>query len=168
MRRRYGFLLIFILIFSCIWFLTGCESLQRKFTRKRKTQETQEEMIIVPRDYSAHPFPNDVLYKQYFIYWKSWNQELVSSLNDYATYKKILDCVEQAIINLKKMSSYLKDEKAKELEVYIKKTEDLKNEVQETKAMLPYHYNSLRYKADRILSSVNRQFDLTKMKGFLK
>ena len=125
-------------------------------------------MIIVPRDYSAHPYPSDVMYKQYFIYWKSWNQELITSLNDYSSYKKILDCTEQAIINLKKMATYLNEVKSKELEVYIKKTEDLKAQVVASKAMPPSRMAMLRYDAERILSSVNRLFDLKKMKDNLK
>jgi dsDNA-binding SOS-regulon protein len=148
--------------------LTGCENIRKKFTRKRKSKDSQEQMIIVPRDYSAHPFPSDVMYKQYFIYWKSWNQELITSLNDAASHKKIVDCVEQSIINLNKMVTYLNEEKAKELSVYVKKTEDLKKEIIAAKAMPPSRMTMLRYDAERILSSVNRLFDLRKMKEHLK
>ncbi len=161
-------MLVLVVILSGIFMLTGCESLRKKFTRKRKSKDSQEQMIIVPRDYSAHPYPSDVMYKQYFIYWKSWNQELITSLNDYSTYKKIVDCVEQSIINLKKMATYLNEDKAKALEVYVKKTEDLKTQIQAAKAMPPSRMTMLRYDAERILSSVNRLFDLKKMKEYLK
>jgi hypothetical protein len=155
-------------ILICVFLLTGCESLRKKFTRKRKNVETEEPMVIAPRDYSAHPFPSDVLYKQYFVYWKSWNQELVVSLNDLASYKKIVDCVEQSLVNLKKMQSYLNEAKAVEIEVYIKKTEDLKATIERVKNLPPVRMTSLRYDADRILSSVNRLFDLKKMRDHLK
>ncbi|OIO35654.1 MAG: hypothetical protein AUJ74_05400 [Candidatus Omnitrophica bacterium CG1_02_44_16] len=168
MDNKEKITLVFVVIISCIFMTTGCESLRKKFTRKRKNRESQEQMIIVPRDYSAHPFPSDVMYKQYFIYWKSWNQELVTSLNDYSSYKKILDCVEQAIMNLKKMAAYLNEAKSKELEVYIKKTEGLKTQIQAAKAMPPSRMAMLRYDAERILSSVNRLYDLKKMKDSLK
>lgn len=157
-----------MLIFSCMFLTTGCESLRRKFTRQKKGPEHEEVMIITPRNYSEHPFPNDVLYKQYFIYWKSWNQELVSSLNDMSSYKKIVDCAEQAVINLKKMASYLNEEKAKELGVYIQKTQDLEAKIIETQSMPPSRLNLLRYDAERILNTVNRKYDLTRMKAFLK
>lgn len=148
--------------------LTGCESLRKKFTRKRKSADTKEAMVIVPRDYNANPLPPDVRYKQYFVYWKSWNQELVTALNDQASFKKIIGCVEQARINLAKMTTLLKEDRAKELEVYLKKTEDLKAEIERVKNLPPVRMSSLRYKADRILSSVNRQFDLSKVKDSLK
>lgn len=160
--------LIGVGVLMCIFLLTGCETLRKKFTRKRKKAETEEPMVIVPRDYSAHPFPSNVLYKQYFVYWKSWNQELVSSLNDLASYKKIVDCVEQSLVNLKKMQTYLNEAKAAEIEVYVKKTEDLKATIERVKNLPPVRMTVLRYDADRILSSVNRQFDLKKMKDYLK
>ncbi|MFH0877145.1 MAG: hypothetical protein V1863_02850 [Candidatus Omnitrophota bacterium] len=158
-----------VLVIGCVFFLlTGCETLKRKFTRKRTTKDTQEEMVIVPRDYNAHPYPNDVLYKQYFVYWKSWNQELVTALNDQAPYKKILDCADQALVNLRKMETYLQQEQAKALEVFVKQTEQLKKDIVASENMPPARLISLRYQAERILSNVNRQFDLRKMKEFLK
>ena len=168
MKKNIPFLTCFVLLFSFILLLTGCESLRRKFTRMKKKTQPQEEMIITPRDYDANPLPKDVLYKQYFVYWKSWNQELVTSLNDQAPLKKIKDCVEQAIANLKKMATYLSDEKAKELTVFTKETEALKVEIDQAASMPPSQLISLRYKAERILSSINRKFDLTKMRPYLK
>ena len=153
---------------SCILLLTGCESLRRKFTRTKKKEESQEVVIITPRDYSAHPLPSDVLYKQYFNYWKSWNEELVTSLNDSLSHKKIVDCANQSLINLKKMATYLTDEKAKEIGVFIKKTADLKADMEANTAMLPAQMDGYKYTAERILSSVNRQFDLTRMRRYLK
>lgn len=166
MKRRI--LVLFVLCACGVFLLTGCESLRKKFTRKKKGTEIQEVMVITPRDYSAHPLASDVLYKQYFIYWKSWNQELINGLTDGSSYKKVLDCADQSLVNIKKMETYLKEDKAKELEVYVKKTEDLKNQIMENKSLLPAFVNNLRYSAERILSSVNRLFDLSKMKDRLK
>jgi len=162
--------LLFFIVSCCSFLLitSGCESLQRKFTRINKNKASKETMILTPRDYSAHPFPPDVLYKQYFIYWRAWNQELVTSLNDLAPYKKMKDCMGQTLSNLQKMATYLNDEKSRELGVYIKKAEDLSLRIDEAKTMPPSQKKDLRYDAERLLSNVNRKFDLTKMKPFLK
>ena len=157
-----------VALFSCMLLTTGCESLKKKFTRKNKSQKTEEVMIVSPRDYSANPLPNDVLYKRYFTYWKSWNQELLTSLNDRPSDIKVLDCTEQAIINLKKMATYLNEAKAKELSGYIQQTENIKDTVLEVRGLPPAQVDDLRYKSERILSAVNRKFDLTKMRPYLK
>ncbi len=157
-----------LLGFSCLCLLVGCESLAKKFTRKKKTKDAQEEMVVSPRDYSAHPFPNDVLYKQYFVYWKSWNQELITSLNDASPHKKIISCLEQALMNLDKMKSFLATEKAAALDVFVVQTRGLKSDVEKTPAMLPSQANQFRYRAERILSAVNRGFDIKKMASYIK
>lgn len=146
----------------------GCETLKKKFTRKRKSPEIQEAMVVAPRDYSSHPFPAEVLYKQYFVYWKAWQQELVSNIGGRASHKKIVDCAEQSLVNLRKMSSYLDDEKAAALKPYILEMEVLKAEIVEAKNFPDVRLNAVRYKAERILSNVNRKFDLTKMRDFIR
>ncbi len=167
-KRSFGSVFALIFVIYYVFFTTGCETLRKKFTRKRKGKVQAETVVIVPRNYNEHPFPNDVLYKRYFVYWKSWNQELVESLANVENYKKIHECVLQSLSNLKKMQTYLKDEKAKELGEFISQTENLKNNVESAKNMPPARMNSLRYSADRILNRVNRQFDSKKMKDYIK
>jgi hypothetical protein len=147
---------------------SGCETLRKKFIRKRKTTTTKEDMIVSPRDYSAHPFPNAVMYKQYFTYWKSWNQELVTALNDKASNKKVLECIEQAGVNLKKMATYLQDKEAAALSAYIDKTDVLEARIRSMPGLPPAEGNRFRYTAERILSGINREFDPTSMKSHLK
>lgn len=168
MKKEPRYFPAIVCFVACVFLLTGCETLRKKFTRKRKKAESTEAIVIVPRDYSAHPFPNDVLYRQYFIYWKSWNQELVSSLTDMENYKKIKSCADQALVNLKKMQTYLREDKAQELELYVKKTSDLLLRIEQAKFLPPAQTRALRYDADRILSSVNKKFDFSSMKDHLK
>lgn len=168
MKRESRYFSVTIFVVACVVLLTGCETLRKKFTRKRKQAESAEPIVIVPRDYSAHPFPNDVLYKQYFIYWKSWNQELVSSLTDMENYKKIKSCADQALTNLKKMQTYLQEDKAQEMEPYVKKTDDLRLRIERAKYLPLAQMRGLRYDAERLLSGINKKFDLSSMKDHLK
>ncbi len=167
MKRNCRFFILICLICS-VFLSSGCETLRKKFTRKKKAVQSTEPMVIVPRDYSAHPFPSDVLYKQYFSYWKSWNQELIESIAGSATYKKILECSEQTVTNLLKMESYLKEEQATALHVYVQKAQDLKGRIEHARNLPSSQMNMLKYDAERILSNVNRKFDATKMKEFFK
>jgi hypothetical protein len=166
--KNKNVLVVIAYVLVCILCLAGCESLQKKFTRKKKMTGPKEEMVIVPRDYEANPLPSDVRYKQYFVYWKSWNQELVTAINDQAPFKKIVSCVEQAKTNLTKMVTLLKEEKAKELEVYLNQTEVLRLQIENAKTLPSSYMGNLRYTAERILSNVNRLFDMSKMREYLK
>jgi hypothetical protein len=161
MKKRMVFLRSGVLVLAVLLTVSGCESFRRKFTRTKKRGKAAEETIIVaPRDYSAHPFPNDVMYKQYFTYWKAWNQEWVVSLNDKDSHKKIVGCAEQSLANLEKMRTYLVEEKQKELDVFVEKTRALKDEIAAHKSLMPSQYASYQYRAERVLSAVNRQFDM--------
>lgn len=169
MIQRKHPLTVFIILCCCLSLLTGCEAIRRKFTRKRKTIENKEEVVIVPRDYDEHPFPPDALYKQYFAYWKAWNQELIGSLSDpEESYKRIMSSSQQSIVNLKKMCSYLTDEKAKGLNDYVAKLEKIQAEIQKAHNLSADRRRILRYKVSRIYSCVNRDYDYTKTKNFLK
>jgi len=169
MMRRMVFLRSSILVLGVLLTVSGCESFRRKFTRvKKRGKGTQESIIVAPRDYSAHPFPNDVMYKQYFTYWKVWNQEWVVSLNDRDSHKKIVSCAQQSLANLEKMRTYLVEEKQKELDVFVEKTRALKDEIEAHKSLLPSQYASYQYRAERVLSAVNRQFDARHMKEAIR
>lgn len=168
MMRRKRCILIGIMLFSCICLLTGCETLKRKFTRKRKQVENKENVVISPRDYNEHPFPPDVLYKQHFAYWKAWNQELLGSLNELNSLKRVVSSSQQSIMNLKKMSSCLQDEKAKGLNGYIKDLEKIEADIKNAHNVEDARMRVFRYKVSRIYSCVNREYDYTKIKNFLK
>ncbi len=157
-----------VLVLALVLAASGCETLRRKFTRRKRRKTAQEEMVVAPRDYSEHPFPNDVLYQQYFTYWKAWNQEWVASLTDRDAPKKIAGCGEQALVNLEKMRTYLADEKQKELDPFIEKTRLLLEENKAHPTFLPSQYGGYRYRAERILSTVNRRFDMRHVKEAIR
>ncbi len=167
--QRKRFLVSFTILFCCFSLLTGCETLRKKFTRKRKPVQNSEDVVIVPRDYDEHPFPSDVLYKQYFAYWKSWNQELIDSLNaQEESFKRLMSSSQQSIVNLKKMSSYLVDEKAVGLNAHVEKLEKIQAEIERAHNLPSDRLRVFRYKVSRIHSCVSRDYDYTKMKTFLK
>ncbi len=168
MDKRMTVLRGCVLVLVLVLAVSGCETLRRKFTRRKRRKTAQEEMVVVPRDYSEHPFPNDVLYVQYFTYWKAWNQEWVARLSERGAHKKIVSCGEQTLVNLEKMRTYLTDEKQKELDTSIEKTRALLEEIEAHTSLLPSQYSGYRYRADRILSTVNRRFDMRHVKGAIR
>ncbi|MGE5280640.1 MAG: hypothetical protein ACM3L6_07860 [Deltaproteobacteria bacterium] len=157
-----------ILVLGVVLTMSGCETLRRKFTRKKRRAAAQETMIVSPRDYSEHPFPNDTMYRQYFAYWKAWNQEWIASLADRDSHKKVLSCGDQTVANLEKMATYLKDEQRQELGGYVEQARALQGEIAKRASFLPSQYNGYRYRAERLFSAVNRRFDMRHMKDAIR
>ena len=57
--------------------LYGCEAFVRKFTRKNKNETlAQEELVLTPEIYK-NTASKEEQYRQYFIYWKAEDEELI-------------------------------------------------------------------------------------------
>lgn len=155
-------------IFICgLWTLVcglyGCEAFVRKFTRKPRGEMKKEEPLIQPQEYPDLAVNKNELYKDYFLFWESWADELVSFLNEKANFKKQKECVSQALDNLSKMRSLLNVEKARALEQYVLELTSVKNIVFEGH-LNSADFSSLRNKVERIKSKVRHSFILSKIK----
>ncbi|MCU0651867.1 MAG: hypothetical protein MUC39_02875 [Candidatus Omnitrophica bacterium] len=158
----------FILVCS-LWFLvfslTGCDAFVRKFTRKSKKDKLpQEELVLVPQEYKSN-MSKEEQYRQYFLYWESWQEELTEALLHSTNRKKPLGCANEALKNLDQMKSMLGGEQKKRLESYFTQLRELKDSIQED----TYGTNNSWYrsKAEEIQRSVSRDFSYLKIKKSL-
>ncbi|MDP2911834.1 MAG: hypothetical protein Q8N76_05855 [Candidatus Omnitrophota bacterium] len=110
-KRGVFYFIIFMLCVS----VAGCGGMQRKFSRK-KQEEKKTPPIVTTYDYPIEQRVEE-LYKKRFLFWKSWQGELIDRMDD--TYKKRIECYDQLMQNLFEMQKYLNDEKNKELEAFI-------------------------------------------------
>jgi len=71
------------LVFLCcilLSVLSGCETMARKFTRKSKKPGQPVQMVLAPEEYKGPDMSKEELYRQYFLFWKSWHDELENAL----------------------------------------------------------------------------------------
>lgn len=153
----------FYLLFTV---LIGCEAFVRKFTRKQK-EIKKEEPVIQPEVYPEAGASNEQLYKDYFLFWQTWSDELLAHLNEKANAKKQKECAYEALDNLMKLEPLLNEEKAKALEPLLNEFKTVKN------IIFAGHLNSpdfdyLRIKVERIKSKVHRSFVFLKARKDLK
>ncbi len=93
---------ITFLVLISLFFASGCGPLAKKFVRKRKRKKPQA-VYVQPKDY---PLANSQeLYKDYYIYARGWMQELIVSLREKRSAKKIISCLQGIVENL----SYLQE-----------------------------------------------------------
>lgn len=152
---------VFCLLFSAI----GCDAFVRKFTRKPKREVPKEEFILAPEEYKTPQIPKDELYQKYFLFWKSWHDELINSLSVGANHKKQIYCVNEAIKNLGQMRVLLSEIKQEELSVYINQMQGLKG------SLIDDPYGNViskdRLAAERIKRNILRDFSYRKAKEYL-
>jgi len=153
---------LYFLIFSLI----GCDAFVRKFTRKSKRENLeQEEMVLAPEEYKGPQMTKEELYRKYFLYWKSWHEELIESLLQKKSLKKQIDCSEEAIKNLVNLRALLSIDMQNKLDFYILKLKDLQEQISKD----VYGANAITnaQKLERIKRDILRDFSYNKIKIYL-
>jgi hypothetical protein len=154
-----------IIILCLVFSITGCDAFIRKFTRKPKKDQTYEPPVLAPEEYKGPQTSKEEQYRQFFIFWRSWQDELIQSLQFSKNYKKHLDCANESLKNLVSMRSYLKEIKQKQLDAFIIKMNDLKSTVSSDTHGRNVAWS--RQKAEKIRRDVIRDFSFPKIKPFL-
>ncbi len=155
-----------LLLFSVACFLfsaAGCEAFVRKFTRKPKTEQLpKEEMVLAPEEYKAPQMTSEESYRQHFLFWKSWQDELINVLSPGANHKKQIGCIREAKKNISSMKALLNTEKQQKLDVYIGQLNDLNEAI----ARDVYGNNAAahRQNAERIKRNISRDFSYKRVK----
>ncbi len=158
-------ILITLFIFCTFISISGCEAFVKKFTRKPKKDKI-ESPVLVPEDYSPLDIPVEQRYRQYFLYWQSWQEELISALGSAASHKKRKTCIEEAIKNLLEMRHLLFEEKQKELEIYIEKSRLLENDI--VKDIYGTKTAIHKIRAESLKRNIFKEFSFPKIKNHLR
>ena len=144
----------------------GCESFTRKFTRKSKKPDAAVEMVLTPQEYKGPNMTSEEIYRQYYLYWSSWQDELINALTQKLSLKKKVDCAQEALKNLVNMKLMLVRDAQRNLDLEIAKFNDL---LASLKTDI-YGVNdswSLQA-AQRINSNIHKSFIYPKIKNYLK
>jgi len=158
---------ILLLIIICAVLVTtlGCDAFVRKFTRKRKREAPKEEMVLAPEEYKPPQMTKEEVYRQHFLFWKSWHDELINALTTGASYKKQIDCMNETLKNLEQLRSTLQEVKQKQLDIYINQLKDLKSSI--TTDLYGSDISQHRLSAERIKRGILRDFSYPKIKNYL-
>ncbi len=162
-RKNIFFITIYSFLLVCLF---GCQAFVRKFTRKPKNEDlSKEEMVLAPQEYNGPEISKEELYRQYFLYWKSWQDELIYSLNPGGNHKKQIDCVNEAIKNISRMKQLLALQKYEQAAAYESKLESLRASIGRD----VYSNNTFdnRSKAEQLRRNILRDLSFNKVKNSL-
>lgn len=165
--RRYRLVFFLSSSICLLFFLLGCDAFARKFTRKPKKDIVPvEDMVLAPEEYKGPQMTQEELYRRYFLFWKSWHEELINSLLEARSQKKQIDCAMEAIKNLTGLKAFIKEEKQKELDVYINSLQDIQKQIEDS----PYgNENSyIRNGVERLKLRILKNYSYDKIKQYLK
>ena len=141
--------------------IAGCDSLQKKFTRKTKVVKAPR--IIQEQKYIVKPTPE--LYEKHFSYWQSWSSEIIQRLGD--NQKKDERCIEEILGQLGDMRKILVPEMGDKLTKHIKRYEEVRDTIVREhvdRANGSQVLNTLE-REDRIIGS---EFCVSKIKNYIR
>jgi hypothetical protein len=146
--------------------LLGCESFVRKFTRKSKKSNQAVEMVLVPEEYKGPNMTKEEIYRQYYLYWGSWQDELINALVQKSSLKKKIDCGQEALKNLVSMKMMLVEGAQKNFDSEIAKLNDLLDSMKSD--VYGSRDNRNLQAAERIKYNIHKNFIYPKIKNYLK
>lgn len=158
MRKMPALAMIIVIALA----LAGCDSLQRKFTRKQKYVKP------VPRLYQLKKYdikPSAALYSKHYAYWQSWMSELLQDLG--GNRKKDIRCVEEAISQLNDMRNILVQEKADALAKHIHRIEGVRDIIVKEE-LSQFNRSQILMTLEREDRTIRREFDVAGIKGYVK
>ncbi|RJO65605.1 MAG: hypothetical protein C4540_00460 [Candidatus Omnitrophota bacterium] len=160
-------ILSWVMVIAVVFQILGCEAFVRKFSRKpKKDSQAKEEMVLVPEDYSGPGLSKEELYRQYFLFWKSWQDELIVALSSASPHKKQVDCANEALKNLNAMNDFLSVTKREALKVFINQLGTLQIDIE--KDVYGYKKDQNRATAEQIKRNILVHFSYARIKEDLR
>jgi len=151
MRRRIKAMTLLLALSLCVMVATsGCSSIQKKFTRKKKGREKPPQIYHV-QDYNITPSME--LYTTHYIYWKNWHRQILDTLGDNTKNDK--RCIEEMISNLISMKEMLADEKGDKLDKHILRLKNIESDIK--------NQNLTDQTKTRIRRTLEKEFKLIKV-----
>jgi hypothetical protein len=148
--------------------LSSCETLKKKFTRKKKAdaiQSAEFQPVLEPQDYPA-PERNPVeMYKNHYALLKVWYHDLWAGVSEHGSDGAVSYGIKQSLDHIEQMKALLNSGKAQELS----KLADLLKYYKESLDKLPAMRNYSRIQSDlRAYDRMLRgQFRIDVVKGEL-
>lgn len=102
--------------------MTGCATVQKKFTRKKKEPAHIPAAIYFEEGPYQKKYSNVYYYKTHYTLWKTWHEDLLKVIG--GNRLKLQRCAEESLNHLTQMRGCLVPEKQKELDPLLKQMTD--------------------------------------------
>ncbi len=99
--------------------LSSCETLRKKFTRKKKASQIESvefQPVLEPQEYVAPERNPSEMYKQHYALVKSWYRDLWAGVSERGDDASVKYALKQVFDRLEQMKLLLKTNKAKDID----------------------------------------------------
>ncbi len=157
--------IIGIALIATLLFTTGCSGgWRRKFVRSKK-DEVKQGPVLQPYDYKKE-FTNKQLYANHYVFWKNSEAELINSVKAKGNMKKIKSHAAYSLVEIRKLSNLLNDEKKAQIEPYVQELEDIVKKIQQP-SYVKSNSNRIVSRLSKHYRAVRSGFSFFHMKHFV-
>ena len=147
--------------------VVGCESLQRKFTRKSKHPAERPTPIINFQDYTQAMTPED-RYRKHYLMFQYYNDELIAAFSDDPiSQKRVRQMSGESLSELKKLQGLLQDSVAERLAALIGERARLDHRLQSSR-YLPGEQATIQRTLESQTRRIDREFFWKDVQDYLK
>lgn len=107
----------------------GCATMQKKFTRKKKTPERTRSVIYLDEGAYQKKYSNEYYYKTHFTFWRTWHDELIDNLHN-GNKKRLRRSIQEVVSHLTEMSNYLEPQTKAGLDEQIQRLEGIRGRLE--------------------------------------
>ena len=155
-----------ILLLVVLLSSAGCSGTWRKKFVRAKKGEVKEGPILQPYDYKRE-FTNNQLYVNNYTFWRNAESELIKSVKSKDSSKRIRNHAGYTMVDIKKLSSLLVDEKSAQLQPYISELEEMIEKIDQPN-YVSSNSNALASRLSKHYRAVSHDFSYQRMKNFIK
>ena len=150
--------LLVVFLIAMLSVTSGCHSLRKKFTRKKKN--TKELPVYVDfKDYPTKPLRED--YINYYLFVRGWLDDLVEALKKGISYKRQRRAINEAIMNLEQIITFYNTEGKDAVYSIYEELQGFKEEMVKSPNMSETKRSFLIRKLQRLKRQFERDFNHT-------
>jgi len=145
----------------------GCEGLQKKFVRKRKTPAERPTPIVQFQDYTRSMTPLD-RYRKHALMFDYWNTELINALGPEASNpKRVKRASAEALQELRLLQRVLQEDRAAQLNPLVEQRSRVDAQLQR-ELYAPSQRGALRRQVESQTREFERRFSWRDVQDHLK
>lgn len=162
MKRR---ILAALIVLALAAGTTGCATVQKKFTRKKKTPERNRSVIYLDEGAHQKKYSNAYYYKTHFTFWRTWHDELIDNLRN-GNNKRLRRSLQEVVSHLTEMSGSLEPEAKSGLDEQIGRLELIRGRIES--GYYNAGFENLRPEIEQIGRVLNSNYSYGKVQDKLR
>lgn len=160
MKRTISYLVLIFLILE----FAGCATLKKKFKPKKRKKEERKEVVLALEEYNNMVDYHE-LYKKHYLLWQYWHAELISSLE--RSVKKQRLCMDQSLEHLQALRKYIREEKKKILDDYIKRMQKVRERLY-GRSLNQFEKKRISKELEKLKRLIDKEYRYSEIKSYIK